>query len=312
MEHFVTLFDVRFLLQGLALYDSLVRSLFPFRLWVLCMDRQAFNALSALKLPHVELMRVEDVETAVLKAVRLERTAGEYCWTLTPFAPKFVFERDSSIARVTYLDADVWFLKSPSEIFQSFDVSGKGVLITSHAYSPEFDQSASAGRYCVQFVSFLRDRGEEVRSWWADRCLEWCYGRLEDGKFGDQKYLDDWPQRFADSVYVAMPESAFQGPWNLTRFPPSEATLFHFHGLRTLPGSRFLLAPDVYLIPQPALQAFYDPYCSTLNRAKEIAKGVGIELEAQLKTAAWVVAIKSALKRAARRVLRSSLAGNVR
>jgi hypothetical protein len=45
------------------------------------------------------------------------------------------------VGRVTYLDADLWFRKNPTPIFQEFDKSGKDVSITDHAYSPEYDLS---------------------------------------------------------------------------------------------------------------------------------------------------------------------------
>ncbi len=51
-------------------------------------------------------------------------------------------------------------------------------------------------------MTFKRNDGELVRSWWEERCLEWCYARFEDGKFGDQKYLDDWTSRFNKQVHV--------------------------------------------------------------------------------------------------------------
>ena len=104
--------------------------------------------------------------------------------------------------RVTYLDADLWFRKSPAPIFKEFDKSGKDVLITDHAYSPEYDNSEKNGQYCVQFTTFTREGGETVRKWWEERCIEWCFARFENGKFGDQKYLDDWLERFPEQVHV--------------------------------------------------------------------------------------------------------------
>ncbi len=141
MEHFVTLFDLLFLPQGLVLHRSMERHAGNYTLWILCMDDEVHEILSLMKLPNVQLLQLSLVETKELKRVKPERTVGEYCWTVKPFALKFVFDSDISVKRVTYLDADLWFRKSPAPIFQEFDNSGKDVLITDHAYSPEYDLS---------------------------------------------------------------------------------------------------------------------------------------------------------------------------
>jgi hypothetical protein len=68
--------------------------------------------------------------------------------------PRFVFEADLSVEQVIYLDADLWFRQHPKPIFDEFNASGKQILITDHGYAPEYDQSATSGRYCEQFITF--------------------------------------------------------------------------------------------------------------------------------------------------------------
>lgn len=109
--------------------------------------------------------------------MKAERTTGEYCWTLTPFAPWFVLNADPEVPRVTYVDADFWFRKSPDALFIELDRSGKDILITDHAYAPENDGSADHGRFCVQFVVFTRTRSDNVIREWQGQCLEWCLNR---------------------------------------------------------------------------------------------------------------------------------------
>jgi len=266
MEHYVTLFDSLFLPQGLALHASLQRHAGEYRLWVLCVDEPTHEVLTKLALPNVSLIRLAQVETPELLAVKPGRGKGEYCWTLTPFAPRFVFEADATVSRVTYLDADLWLLKSPAPIFREFQASDATVLITDHAYAPEFDQSAEYGQYCVQFMTFVRGHCEPVRQWWEERCIEWCFGRAEDGKFGDQKYLDDWPQRFEGLVHVLAQQDLALAPWNATRFPVSGAVFFHFHGLRILPDRRIDLSP-IYPLPEPLLRHVYEPYVQQIGAA---------------------------------------------
>lgn len=269
MEHYVTLFDNFFLPQGLALHASLMRHAGPFTLWVLCMDDEAKTTLDRLDLPNIRTIALKDVETPELLAVKPGRNRAEYCWTMTPFTPKLVFERDAQVRRVTYVDADLYLLKSPRPIFEEFEQSGRAVLITDHAYDAEYDQAAVSGQYCVQFMTFARDASEEVRQWWQDRCIEWCFDRKEDGKCGDQKYLDDWPTRFAGRVHVLRQLDALLAPWNARRFPYSRAIAWHFHGLRLLAGDKALLHGP-YEVPHVVHEMVYQPYLAELRRAIKV------------------------------------------
>lgn len=279
MEHFVTLFDKFFLPQGLALHMSMERHINKFTLWILCVDKKTFDILSALKLNNVKLLQLEKFENENLLAVKANRSKGEYCWTLTPFVPKFVFESDVDVDRVTYLDADLWFRKQPQELFDELNKSGKHVLITDHAYAPEYDQSKTSGQYCVQFMTFTKQGGEIVRKWWEERCLEWCFNRYEDGKFGDQMYLDDWPIRFKDSVHVLKNKELTLAPWNATRFPYGNSIVYHFHGLRLL--SKHRVSIGSYYLPDVVIKNIYHLYLNDIKEAIRILENKGIKFMPQ-------------------------------
>lgn len=283
MEHYVTLFDSLFLPQGIALHISMERHVSSYTLWILCVDDQTYDVLSRLNLPNVRLLQLSQLETPELLTVKPTRGNGEYCWTLTPFAPRFVFEADSEVARVTYLDADVWFRKNPAPIFREFDASGKDVLITDHAYAPEHDQSTTSGQYCVQFMTFTRYGGEVIRKWWEERCIEWCFRRFEEGKFGDQKYLDEWPEKFTDSVHVLQNKELLLAPWNATRFPYGNAVAWHFHALRIVAGTGGLYSVHygTYLLPKCTRDYVYQPYQDDLRIAIQRLTDNGVILKLQ-------------------------------
>jgi hypothetical protein len=279
MDHYVTLFDSLFLPQGLALQRSLERHAGSYTLWVLCMDEGSETALERLALPNVRLLPLREAESEALLEVKPTRTTGEYCWTLTPFTPELVFAADLMPDEVTYVDADIWLMDSPRPILKSLARSGKSVQITDHGYAPEYDQSAASGRYCVQFMTFRRGSSEHVLRWWQERCLEWCHAYLEDGKFGDQKYLDDWPSRYPEDVHVLEEQGWTLAPWNATRFPYSSGLLYHFHGLRLLSDRRVRIGP--YRIPAPLLENVYRPYLSDLRLAVTDLASIGVSAQPQ-------------------------------
>ena len=281
MEHFVTLFNSLFLPQGLALHMSMERHVREYVLWILCVDDETYEVLGRLNLPNVRRLKLSDLETPELLEVKPGRTIGEYCWTLTPFAPRFVFEADSAVKRVTYIDADLWFRKHPKPIFDELEASGKQVLITDHAYAPEYDQSATSGKFCVQFMIFERGQSEQVRSSWEAQCLDWCYNRHEDGKFGDQKYLDVWPQEFASSVHVLEKKHLTLAPWNAMEFSHKEAAFYHFHDLRLL--SETMVDIGGYPIPKPVLSDIYVPYLRDINAALDHMRSLKEPIQGQAR-----------------------------
>lgn len=268
IEHFVTLFDSNFLPMGMCLHASLMQHAQPFHLWILCMDELVEQQLNLLSLPHISLIPLREVETRDLLGIKESRTRAEYCWTLTPFSPQFVFDRDLDVSQVTYLDADLYFFDSPRKLLQELEDSGKQVLITEHAYAPEYDQSATSGKFCVQFMTFKRANGGiRVLTWWQARCLEWCFNRIEDGKFGDQKYLDDWPERFPDEVHIASQNEKMLAPWNVRYFEEKNRSLapifYHFHSFRIISPTKARLYFG-YLIG-PLGTSLYMQYLDSLN-----------------------------------------------
>jgi hypothetical protein len=260
-EHFVTLFSGSFLASGLSLYRSLEQHSSDFLLWVLCMDETVEARLRSFALPRLRVMPLRTIETPALLIAKSERTVAEYCWTMTPFSITAVFDRDHSAQRVTYVDADLFFFGDPVALLRELDEAGRDVLITEHAYDPEYDQSKTSGRFCVQFVTFRRNPGgNRVCRWWQERCVEWCYNRHEGGKFGDQKYLNVWPEIFSREVYVLKAVSEALAPWNARLLardgrPP---VFYHFHGLRYLSQSRIRLY-EGYRVGIAALE-LYDQY----------------------------------------------------
>jgi hypothetical protein len=275
-EHFVTLFDSAFLPMGLTLYRSLERHAQPFLLWTLCMDDESAVALERLALPHLQVIRLKEIETPELLAAKRNRRWGEYCWTLSSFTFDAVFDRAPSAQRVTYLDADMQFFADPRELLAEMPPE-KQVLITEHAYAPEYDQTQRSGRFCVQFVTFDRtDEAQRVRQWWQERVLEECSST--PGKLGDQGYLDEWPRLFGEVLHIVEQKHRTLAPWNSNHFqrlePQTTPVFFHFHGLRIVRSDRVRLYAGYYVGPEADQR--YDSYIAALVQSVAELASLGV------------------------------------
>jgi hypothetical protein len=220
MRHYTTLADSRYLPQSLAMYESLRRhSSEEFKLWFLAMDRDE-DLLNALNLPGLYPCSIMIMELMMpdLGVIKKSRTWQEYCWTVASvFTHRVIFE-NPDIENITYLDADIFFFSDPTVIFD--EIGNRSIGIIPHRLIPSKKHLERNGRFNVSWVTF-RDtvEGKECLSTWAHQCKEWCFYRNEGpGKFGDQGYLDAWPEKYGEACRIIENIGAGVAPWNLANY----------------------------------------------------------------------------------------------
>jgi hypothetical protein len=212
-HYYCTLFDSFYLSRGLALIESLKTCDHDFSLLIFAMDDLTVKVLQSLADPRLVIKSRTDLEDSELLRVKSSRSVAEYCWTCTPKTILYALQV-LNWEHCTYVDADIYFFSDPSPLFQNI----QNILLVPHRFSDEFTRLKEAGTYCVQF-NFFRNNAEALKAliWWKEACIEWCFDRYEDGKFGDQKYLDDWTERFPG--VLALPhEGGGLAPWNLGHY----------------------------------------------------------------------------------------------
>lgn len=285
MYHFCTYFDRHYLGRALVMYKSLLKHSSEFHLYALCFDSASYNALCARNLPNVTAISRSEFERgdAALVAAGDSRTPVEYYWTCTPSLPLYVMKHHPEVDLISYVDADICFYETLDYAFAWMGTSS--ILIHGHRYAPEHqEQAETSGIYNVGLAAFRRDvNGLDCLHWWREQCIDWCYARAENGRFGDQKYLDDWPERFPGVCVLTQPGAGL-APWNLSQYrvhyrshPPEidhfPLIFYHFQGFRLLPHGFVIPAQRRYRIPKRDYVNLYLPYAEALWRVeRELAR----------------------------------------
>ncbi len=272
MMNFCTYFDSYYMIKGLALYRSLEMVTGDFHLYVMALDKECHDKLRSLNLPHMTVLLFEDIETPELRKLKSSRSKAEYCWTCGPSIIMY-FLTHYNLESITYLDSDLMFLSDPRVIFE--EAGNASVVITEQGLGEK--EEKLYGKYCVQYLTFKNDEdGKGALTWWKNACIEWCYQKFENNRYGDQKYLDEFPKRW-NNVYVIKNLGVGIAPWNMHRYNYENEYLiyrnkkypyvfFHMHGIKIeFNDDNLHLRISDQSLSKMTINKFFQPYVNILK-----------------------------------------------
>jgi hypothetical protein len=297
IQTFCTLFDSNYLLKGVVMLRTLRQWRPAAEVEVLCMDERARRVLHALNLPGVTLLTLAEVEDEDLLRVKPGRSIAEYCWTLTASLCWYLMRNRPQIDQVTYVDADLMFFSDVQPLFD--EMGDASITIIEHRFTPRLAHLEIYGRFNVEWVSFRRDEeGLQCLKTWRDQCIDWCFALVEDGKLGDQKYLDAWQTDYR-SVCVLQHKGAGIAPWNYPNYRYEERdgrvfvdgaplVFYHFHQFQLLEGGRYNHLSSVYTVDMAQPLSIYTPYERQLEAALGHVRKVEPGFDAGIRQASAV------------------------
>jgi len=273
--HFTTVVSLGYIYKFLAMQESLERHCNNYQLFALCVDREVYTILKRMSIKNITVLKASDFENGNLLSAKNNRNYHEYCWTLKPYILNYVMNTYKDAKYFAHVDADLFFYSDPEEIIR--ENTSAALFLTDHNNSEKFMHCyETSGIYNTGFVCCRNDKNAySAVEWWLNKCLEKCtlIANVEEGLYGDQKYVESWPVLFKN-VHVVKSMGANVAQWNVEGFCVKEKDgkvyinkdkliFYHFSGLSILSNK----------MDESPLNLIYMPYIINLvNQIKLIDK----------------------------------------
>jgi hypothetical protein len=281
-----TLFDSNFLLQGLALIESVENNSSCDVQWtVLALDESTMHALKLLNRSDVEIIYIDDFWDPELLSLRPTRPWNEFCWTSAACLLHFCLSVSEQGQRVAYIDADCYFFGDLDKLLKPLS-TGYEIAIHEHRFSSDRSMWLNkSGRFNVGLVAGVNNRDfRKCIARWRDQVLERCDVNHLEGRCGDQTYLNDWPNLFP-SLYILGEPGAGVAPWNIKNYKISTQNhtikvdseplyFYHFSSLQFIYFSKFFalfIPADGYLNMDRKELVIYHAYVKHLMQLNNVA-----------------------------------------
>jgi len=274
VNNYCTYCDSNYLPRAIAMIRSLRRHDPNSFVYVLCFDEVTYDVLSKSE-ESVSLININELLAAdpEFSLSRDNRSQIEWYFTATSCLVNYIVKIHPEIDHLYYLDSDLYFY---SEVQPLLEESKKAsVQIIEHRFSENMKHLVIFGRFNVGWIGFsTSEEGRRVIKDYRTSCLEWCYDRLEGDRYGDQKYLDRWPEKFKDCV-ICEHKGANVALWNISdRMLTTQATthyiddsrliFYHFQGIARLKSGNYVLKGDPINLGN-YYHTLYQPYLNELN-----------------------------------------------
>ena len=252
-----------------------------FTIFVLCIDDKTEEILEKINFDNIKCIKLSEVENYELKVAKENRNTAEYCWTLASSFTWYVIQNIKEIDLITYLDADIFFYSDVEPIFK--EIGNSSIAIIEHRFSPPFKYLEINGRFCVEWNSFRRDKeGIKCLDTWRKQCLDWCFYKLEEDKMGDQKYLDTWPNTYAN-CHIIKELGAGIAPWNYSKYfinkkdenitiNGEKLIFYHFHQFQILNNNKFYRLSETYTEIKKEPNLIYEMYEEEIKNSIQIIR----------------------------------------
>lgn len=292
IELYCTYFDHNYLRKALLMYLSLRRHSRPQRavLVVLALSERCEQILARLALPDlmvIPLAQAEAHEPRLLVAKANRRTV-EYFFTLTPWLIELALEACPEAQRATYLDSDLYFYSSPQPLW--LEIGDAPMAFVEHRFAPGYTDKVIFGRFNVGWNTFDRTpHASSALRWWGERCLEWCYDRVEGEKFADQGYLTTLERQFG-GVHALRYPGVNLAQYNLANYQLSlranrpwadglPVIYWHMHSTREQPDGQIQvpLGPDT--AHDPVVNWAYQHYIERLQTLTARLQRLGLPID---------------------------------
>ncbi|MGI8584334.1 MAG: hypothetical protein ACR2KX_19240 [Chitinophagaceae bacterium] len=253
----------------MALYESIKRHHKNFVLYVVCLDAEVYDYFETNNLTGLQLITLSEIENNYPELLKVKplRKPVDYIFTLSPYYPGFILQKDPSIPFICSLDCDQYFFSNSEIIFK--DLDKYSVLIMPHKFSAHLKHLEIWGKYNVSFQVFKNNTvGNNCLALWRSQCLEWCSDVLDGDRFADQKYLDTWHSYFGDNIKAIDHIGLGLAPWNLSDHKivhrngkvyvdDKIMVLYHYQRLRIIFKSLVHTGFNVYQVkPSPVFVRF--------------------------------------------------------
>ena len=299
MINLCTVSDIRYLTQGLALYESLLEHTEDFVLHYMCIDDKSFNIIKKHENKSLIPYYVRDPTIHIQQQDRILGLTGRwhgdnrdtmysgysyFCWSLSSFFTNYLMNKN--VGDITYVDSDIFFYDNFQKVLDT--IGEKQVGVFRHR---QFDLNSSheEGLYNVGVVHFKNGEiGRKTLDWWADAVLYRKHDHL--ATCGDQKYLEEFPSLAEGSIFVDQ-GIGHGAPWEWQLYDMSnylddgtinwdgedQKLIFtHFSQFMNLYGdeyapctAHFQYTPLEEYEKRPELKFIYDAYFDRVKEAKQ-------------------------------------------